>query len=144
MRVSPIKTHRKHNNIRPTEKGQALIEFVAVFGFFLGLFILVLAVSVHYFSHNLTSHLALQGAAIEGHSPGLGQAFAIKAGNQAAPSFSLVPTTSTGSGPLGNAKFVTLTMSGTAKIPWAPFGINLNAQPRSSASAPVWEFVVKP
>jgi len=120
------------------ERAQALVEFTAILPMLFGLLFLAMALAVHYFAHGLTAHLALEGGAREGILLGYGTSFASDARGQAAPTFGIHPSTSRQSTPYGDQSV--FTMSGSAAIPWTPFGLDLTANTRVSVAAPVWEF----
>ncbi len=120
--------------IKKGEKGQALIEYVAILPMLFGLFFLALAFAVNFFAHALTAQLALEGGSREGISAGYGTSFSISALGQAAPTFGIEPSASVfDSGETG--KKVLFTMEGEAPIPWAPFGLDLTAETKLSRRA---------
>jgi len=124
--------------IKKSERGQALIEFTAILPMLFGLLFLAMAVAVHFFAHSLTAHLALEGASREGIWAGYGASFASGARSQAAPTFGINPSSKSVSTMYGEQSI--FTMGGSAEIPWAPFGLDLTANPRVTVSSPVWEF----
>ena len=57
---------------RPGEKGQTALEFILIAPLLLGAIFLILGIALGWYSHALSSALALEGAAREAVSPGSG------------------------------------------------------------------------
>lgn len=124
---------------RSRERGQATLEMLLMLPLVMGVLFLGLAIAVLWHAQALSAHLALEGAARDGTTPGAGVGFAGQKKAQAAPSFSIGPSVQTfDAGFEGdNAIF---TMQGSASVPWAPFGLDLATWVRSSSVTPIWRF----
>ena len=122
---------------RRSEKGQTALEFMVVAPLLFGAIFLILGSALGWFTHALGSALALEGAAREAVSPGTG--FALVDDNmvpgQLQPSFQ--GTIDNGEGHNGKVFVVT----GAFHIPLSPLGFNLDAEIKSGAITPEWEFV---
>jgi hypothetical protein len=126
-----------------SERGQSTLEFVIVFPLFIGILFFALALSVGWHVHHLSASLSIEGASLESAKPGQGLGFAVATGNRTAPSSNFTTELAeypyawlSGNGVRGQR----FTILGNVNLPWAPFGIHMDALLRGTTYTPVWEF----
>ena len=122
---------------RRSEKGQTALEFMLVAPMVFGVIFLILGSALGWFTHAMGSALALEGAAREAVSPGMGFALVEESMVPGQLQAGFSGTIENGEGHTGKVFNVT----GTFHIPLRPLGFSMDAEISSGAVAPVWEFV---
>jgi len=128
---------------RTRERGQAVLEVTIILPVLLGVFFLGLAFAAGWNVHHLSASLSLEGASLQSAVPGEGVGIVRSTGQLAAPSAGFTSEVAdfgyawlTGSGVRGER----FTVRGATHIPWAPFGLALDAPVRGTTYTPHWEF----
>jgi hypothetical protein len=128
---------------RMVERGQAVLEVIIVLPLLIGVFFLALAFAAGWNVHHLSASLSLEGASLQSAVPGRGVAFLGTTGRVVAPSAGMSPEVAdfgyawlVGSGVQGER----FTVHGGTHLPWAPFGLALDAPVRGTTYTPIWEF----
>ena len=122
------------------QRAQATMETLLILPLVLGVIFLGLAFAVLWHAQALSAHLALEGSSREGAAPGSGVPFVQEQLGRLAGSFAIGPTTRHEAAGLEGENLV-FSLSGEARLPWVPLGLNLATRIRAAVVAPVWEFI---
>ncbi len=130
---------KKRFLIPKAQRGQATLEVMLMLPLAMGVLFLGLTIAVLWHAQALSAHLALEGASRDGANPGSGIPFAAEKKASVAPLFAIGPSTQTSSAGVEGENEL-FSMSGNARVPWSPFGLNLSTFVQTAVVAPIWNF----
>ena len=128
------------HQIKPNEKGQAILEFLIVFPLLFSLFLLALAAAAVWHGHHLSSAVSLEAASRESVQAGWGGSFVSGIGNSLSENTEFVVGIHDFNPVITGAPAKRLTVSGNVSVLWAPFGLDWTVPVQGSTFYPVWEF----
>lgn len=118
---------------RKRQAGQATLEFLVIFPLLFSLFLLALAIASVWHRHQLSAALSIEAASRESVQPGWGISLLAEDAEHAW-SMEIQP----GFLHLDHTPTQQLSVTGTASVPWAPFGLNWRVPVRATTITPRW------